>query len=289
MARIGFFLLHLFSFLLLSLPAITFAQPATAQLSGEATKKLLEEAVERFTIVDRDDEEANPLPVEVVMRWGNNQRGAGPEQDLGRTIIWTHQGRPEAIAAIFHWSGEMKHEFSSLARDLKIEATSPEFGDVWKPEGFPKFRPLPDEIKPARTAKLRTLQLKSIARQFSATLTGWRADDSDRQELRMLPRPLKTYEVTDPQSKVKEGALFAFVQGTDPECVLALEYVEPAPDKRIWEYTFVRRTSGGLLARWKGKQVWKAPKHPRKLPTALNTTVGSPWASLQGQVLNGSN
>ena len=61
--------------------------------------------------------------------------------------------------------------------------------------------------------------------------------------------------------KLLDGALFAFVQGTDPEIVLILEAIETA-EKAEWQCAFVRATSGGLEVKRGDELVWSAKKHP---------------------------
>lgn len=80
----------------------------------------------------------------------------------------------------------------------------------------------------------------------------------------MLPRPLYRYELTDDQVKsgpTIDGAVFAFVMGTDPESLLLLEAVREA-DGSKWRYAFARRTSGELDGRHRGKVVWTAARYP---------------------------
>ena len=106
--------------------------------------------------------------------------------------------------------------------------------------------------------------MKAIAESFKATMTGWAADNSDREALRLLPRPLYRYDLAgakEPDPKLLDGALFAFVLGTDPEVVLALEAVG-SPEDAVWQYACSRATSGGLEVRWGDELVWSAPKHP---------------------------
>ena len=57
------------------------------------------------------------------------------------------------------------------------------------------------------------------------------------------------------------GALFAYVQDTDPEVVMALEAIGDK-DKAEWHYACVRATSGGLEVKLGDEVVWTAPKHP---------------------------
>jgi len=94
-----------------------------------------------------------------------------------------------------------------------------------------EFKDVPKAPKPAKTPAERLRQMKAIAEGFKATMTGWAADNSDQEALRLLPRPLHRYDLAnakDPDPKLVDGALFAYVQGTDPEVVLILEAIGTA-------------------------------------------------------------
>jgi hypothetical protein len=106
--------------------------------------------------------------------------------------------------------------------------------------------------------------MKAIAARFKATMTGWQGDNTDQEELRLLPRPLYRYELKnakEPDPNLLDGALFAYVQGTDPEVVLVLEAIGTA-EKAVWQYAFVRATSGGLEVKLGREVVWTAQKAP---------------------------
>jgi hypothetical protein len=57
--------------------------------------------------------------------------------------------------------------------------------------------------------------MKEIARRFHCRLSGNGPED---QDLRLLPSPI--YGYNSDQADVLDGALFAYVQGTDPEVIL---------------------------------------------------------------------
>jgi hypothetical protein len=105
-------------------------------------------------------------------------------------------------------------------------------------------------------------------------MMGWRADRSDRTELRRLPRELYRYQPEKPP--VIDGAVFAFVMGTDPEALLMIEAVQ-GPDHTDWQYAFVRETSASLQARHVDQVVWKVNQNgARRDPTALSMSLFSP-------------
>jgi hypothetical protein len=74
--------------------------------------------------------------------------------------------------------------------------------------------------------------------------------------LRLLPRPLFQYEAIE--AGVHEGALFAFVMGTDPELFLLLETrrTEAGP---VWQYAVARFTTVSLQLSHDGREVWQCP------------------------------
>jgi hypothetical protein len=91
-------------------------------------------------------------------------------------------------------------------------------------------------------------------------MTGWRADKSDREELRLLPKVLYRQEITETPGRRGgsiDGGVFAFVQGTDPEAILLLELLPDQNGRLRWQYAFARATSGGLEARIDKTVVWE--------------------------------
>jgi hypothetical protein len=121
---------------------------------------------------------------------------------------------------------------------------------------------------------VRLRQMKTLASQFSSTMLGWRADNSDREVLRLLPQPLYRYE--SKRSDVLDGAVFAFVQGTDPESVLLIEAVHTG-DGLEWQFAFARRTSGELEGRHKDVVVWHSDRFPTSnIPRSTHRSLSRP-------------
>jgi len=168
------------------------------------------------------------------------------------------------MVSIFPWDGKMIHEFDSLSREHKLIARDKD-QVIWSPESAGvEFKDVPKAPKPGKTAPERLRQMKAIAEGFQATMTGWQADNSDQEVLRLLPRPLYRYDLKnarDAGPKLLDGALFAYVLGTDPEVVLVLEAIGTA-EKADWQYAFARATSGGLEVKRGREVVWTAGKHP---------------------------
>jgi hypothetical protein len=219
----------------------------------------IEKSVDWYDVLPEEGAPAlKPVP---VMRWRNVIRG---QQGEAMMVVWPHNGRPVAMASIYPWKDKMNHEFDSLSRGNKLLARDKD-RVIWSPEtAGVEFKDVPKAPRPAKSAPERLRQMKAIAEGFKATMTGWAADNSDREALRLLPRPLYRYDLAnakEPDPKLLDGALFAFVLGTDPEFVLILEAIGTAEDA-VWQYACVRATSGGLEVKWADELVWTAPKHP---------------------------
>ncbi len=216
-----------------------------------------------------NDRSATPMMAKVVMRWTNNTRGS----EDGMTVLYLADGRPEAVCCFYPWEKSLQHEFDSLSRGTLIAKRDGEV--VWQPEkpGV-RFQPVPDADAPAEMPAARLRQMKTMANQFTSTMLGWRADKSDREPLRLLPQPLHRYD--SKRSDLLDGAVFAFVQGTDPESLLLLEAFKVG-DRFEWQFAFARRTSGELEARHKETVVWHADRFPSNDdPRSTHRALGRP-------------
>jgi hypothetical protein len=220
---------------------------------------LIENSVKWYDVLP--EEGATALTPVAVLRWRNVVRGQEGEAMM---VMWAHNGRPIAVASLYPWNGNMCHEFDSLSRDSKVLAKEKD-RVIWSPEAAGvEFKEVPKASQPAKTSAERLRQMKAIAEGFKATMTGWQADNSDQEALRLLPRPLHRYDLAkakDPDPKLLDGALFAYALGTDPEVVLVLEAIGTA-EKAEWQYSFVRSTSGGLEVKLGDEVVWTAKKAP---------------------------
>jgi hypothetical protein len=222
---------------------------------AQAVKAMVEESVEWYRVFSDKSAPDAMTPLR-VLRWRNVTRGT--QESEGVFVLWVNKGRPEASASIYPWEGNLNHDFASLSHDAKLVAR--EGGRViWSPEtpGV-QFKDIPGASAPADTPAARLRQMKVLADRFKVTMTGWRADKSDREELRLLPKLLyrdELSEATGPEPALIDGGVFAFVQGTDPEAILVLEAVRQNGHPR-WQYGFARATSGGLEARLDKTVVW---------------------------------
>lgn len=254
--------------LIVAASSIASAEDKPGSRENTPLRKLINESIGWLELRKADEE--TPMKPQVIMRWPNSSRGSAD----GATVIWTHLGRPEAVAAIYPWEGKaFVQEFDSMSRGKIVATRDDEI--VWAPSDGLVFRGVDDWPEPAGARALRVRQMKSLAKQFSATLLGWKVDDSQREELRLAPAPLYRYEVKKRKGLI-DGALFAFVTGTDPEVILMLEAVR-VQDKPTWQYAFVRRSSGRLQARHRKELVWEAARFPGKNdPQSKHVEFGQP-------------
>ena len=181
------------------------------------------------------------LQSEPALRWTNPVRGTTD----GAVFIWLANGRPELAAGIYKWSSkpgepDMEHELSSLAVGKMTVMRGGQ--TIWQPAkpGI-ELKPIPDAAVPAGTTALRLVQLRSLAREFTA----FHDDPGASEELRLLPQPIYRHEKTGPE--LLDGALFVFVQATDPEVLLLIEARRDEAGHR-WQYGLARMTSRALRA-----------------------------------------
>jgi hypothetical protein len=91
---------------------------------------------------------------------------------------------------------------------------------------------------------------RCCVRRFAAVVD----QKQDSHELRLLPRPLYRYPAAGEASS--DGALFAFVQATDPELLLLLE-VQATRAGPAWHYGLARMTDLALDVKLDGRSAWK--------------------------------
>jgi hypothetical protein len=126
---------------------------------------------------------------------------------------------------------------------------------LWEPDrpGI-TLQDVPDAAVPSDAATIRLRQMRSLAGAFSAVMIDYRNNPKgERQTLRLLPQPLYRYQSTAPE--VIDGALFAYVLGTDSEVLLLLE-ARAAGDRTIWQYAFARMNNDALVGFHNEREVW---------------------------------
>ncbi len=191
-----------------------------------------------------------------ILRWTNP---VGMRKAKGDVFLWTDRGRAAVVLSIYEMtdpSGSFFYEdreLSSLALGPLV-ATSKDHGE-WRPsKAGVSLKPLPGAAAPRISRALRLRQMRQLAERFTA-------DKTTRQDvvrdLRLLPQPVYRYEGDHPD--LLDAALFAFVEGTDPEAFLLLE-ARKIEGGHEWQFALARMTSVRLRAYDRGKEVWEAPR-----------------------------
>lgn len=170
---------------------------------------------------ETDPPRALRLHDEPLLRWNNPVSGVKD----GIVALWTDpSGRPAVAAQVFlSRDGVWIHEFQSLAAHPL--AMTRDDARLWATQNpGVEMQPLQGAPTPAGSAPARLAQMRGLAREFSAAVdfkTDRRDTRTTHYELRLLSRPLYRYAAD--HNSVLDGALFAFVQGTNPEVFLLLE------------------------------------------------------------------
>jgi len=214
--------------------------------------KELKQTAARYQIATDSDSSKNlTLITEPVLHWTNPLRGTV----AGAVFVWVADGRPEVIASLFQYTEAGRtvedDEFQSLAR-TGLTVTRDGHA-VWTPRtaGI-ELAPIPGAPKPAETVAERLRQMRALAHEFHAFFDL----AEDKSELRLLPKPLYRYESKRPD--LPDGALFAFVQTTDPEVLLVIEARPAGGDSGppVWQFGFARMSMVNLRAQHKDRTVW---------------------------------
>lgn len=261
-------------------PEETAAETAEETAADErlrAIKELVEQSVDWYDVLP-DAEAKVGLRPQVVLRWQNTVR---VNTGAALLAIWTDRGRPEAMATIFQTGDQICHEMGSLSRSKKMVVRE-KTRVLWSPgKAGVEFRDVPDAPAPAKDRAARLRQMKSLAGRFTARLRPLDVSAGTPEVLRLLPRPLYRYELADSpgtQPILRDGGLFAFVMGTDPEVVLLLEAVE-RDDKLVWQYALARATAYAVEANLGNELVWSASAATGPTPTASLMQIFRPIPS----------
>lgn len=217
----------------------------------ETALRLAQAAATEYEIRPTGDDKPLELLREPVLRWSNPVVG----EIHGNVYLWVRDGRPMAIASLHKWFSpktHFEHEFQSLAEGpltAKFHGAA-----AWETDGPGlKFADLPDAAAPAATEAQRLFQMKQLVKEFAVTKKAFGGVES---ELRLLTQPVHRYAV--PKKGVVDGALFAFVQGTDPDLLLLIEARGDSAAAARWQYAVARMTAAEVRLRHKDREVWKA-------------------------------
>lgn len=235
-----------------------YAQPADSKSGSDKSRtqkflNLATKAAGEYIFINRDDPQMKiELNEKPVLRWTNPIGGDW----YGAVFVWTNRGRPEVIASIYQGYSRpgqpVSHEFHSLSL-APFTATRNE-RLAWSPQkaGL-QLKPIPQADSPGKSSAIRSLQMRKLARGFKALKT---EEDGTSRSLRLLSQPLYRYKSTNPD--VLDGAIFSFVQATDPEVLLIIE-ARKSGNKTFWHYGLARMNRVSFEVMHNNRKVWDVP------------------------------
>ncbi|WP_182867454.1 hypothetical protein [Stieleria mannarensis] len=215
------------------------------------------------------DGESLQLHEEAVLTWTNPLVG----EIYGGVYIWTHHGRPLAIASFYKWYRPFthsSHEFQSLAGG-PITATRPGQKNWQTSAPGVTWNPIPDAPPPGQTAAQRMVQMRGLAKRFDFEMT---EKDGTQTRLRLLSQPLLRYQ--SQAADVIDGGLFALAKATDPEALLLIE-ARGQTGQPQWRYAIARSNFLAMRARYNQQEIWDVPR----LTSAEIYSATGPYAKYQ--------
>lgn len=225
--------------------------------AGDGHLVIMVRRAERLSMKYSNGTENAPLRLlqPAVMRTGN--KDGNPD---GGLWLWLDGERPVATIGIWNRGPLWYCENSSLTDGAFQVSGWPK--STWRsPQVARKRIALSEAVPDSQVARQRAI--RSLALKFSA-----REDRLGvKAELRLLPRPLYTYDDVDRETLC--GAIFAFVYGTDPELLLQIEARRSGKDSQ-WQATFARLASAELTVDLDGKEVWSASAISKEKVIELN-------------------
>jgi hypothetical protein len=173
----------------------------------------------------------------------------------GTLWLWTHDDRPAALLCLFTVPTDRKswnYEWTSFS-DQPLHVTGRAWWE-WTPAAAERQWLTVSGDAPAASPTARLLQMKTIARRYTAreTLNG------EPYTLRLLERPLHRYAA--PKQGIIDGALIAWVYGTNPEIVMQIECRETHDAGRELRLTFARTSSAHVEVLEDQKEIWSEPE-----------------------------
>lgn len=212
--------------------------PKAEAPANEASLKVLQQRVEMTQVtLSKEAGRKARLVEKPVFRYSDELRQI---EDAG-VWLWTDRGRPVAAMKVERYqTGRFPipwlYCFASLSSEL-VDAKWTDAKPFQARQPGVKWQAISDD--PATTRPARLVQMREIARRFSAELLRDRSG-ADRTQMRLLSRPLFRCDETP---DVLDGAVFGFTgTGTNPDVLLLLDL----PPKEGWRFGIAGMTAEGV-------------------------------------------
>jgi hypothetical protein len=198
------------------------------------------------------DGTAVEMPTESVLKWTNPFAG----RVYGNTYVWLQNGRPVAAGCMFRYFDPFRSFNGELAALAGTKIVAMRDGKVvWTPKDEWKWHAIPGAPAPPSTAAQRLVQMRALAGEFTVEILDTRnIPKGEDQTPRLLPKPLYRYDAE--RTRTLDGALYAFVLGTDPELLLLLE-CDTAAAKPEWRFGVGRMNRYLIRLKRNGETVWE--------------------------------
>jgi hypothetical protein len=236
------------------------SMPAEEDPQAKQRLRLMEEAVQSIEPESSElkTKEALTVASKPLLRYNDPTRGANEAAGnfLLDATVWRlgTEGRPTALVTIeiYQSAGAprlLSYEFLSLTEAKFALKHKAEKIRSWEPEesGL-TLKELPDAPKPAVTAAERLVQMRRLARRFTAKEHFRMAEI----ECRLLTQPIDRYHSAEP--KIVDGAVFVYANSTNPELGVVLE-----TDGEHWLYGTLRMTSAQVSVALDGREIAAYP------------------------------
>lgn len=244
--------------LVLGLTAVASAEDkAVDEAKAWQQRRLDEFASYDIAEVRVDGEVAVKFERTSLLNWSNPIR----KSPAGAVFLWTHDSRPRLIASTYPFTDGIEQELQSLSERPLVARQD---GVVVHrfPPGL-EWQPVGDAEPPVASRTLRLTQMRRIAERFRVTGN----PKTNPFEARLLTQPV----YRSPAEAKADVAVFAYVQGTDPEAVLLVE----ALGTTGWRHAFARMSVVPLTADRGDERAWSVDEcwSTRYLPDQSFHTV----------------
>jgi hypothetical protein len=225
---------------------------------SKARMKVMAEAIAAFEGRSSDIvlKDALTFSEKPLLRYSDPTRGLTKETVLLDASVWRlgKGGRPTALVTLEIYrsgadTGALAYEFLSLTpRSFSLDKQGRN-SVGWDATGSAlELHDFKDAPEPAKTPAARLIQMRQLAKRFTATETV----DGKPILCRLLTQPIDRYQSED--GKIVDGALFAFANATNPETGLFLEC-----DATRWSWGIVRLSSAEAKIELDGVKVASYP------------------------------